>query len=505
MECPKCGNELSEGKLLCEHCGEEVKYVPDFDIELEHELTQSISSIMEELADGGDATENQPVDNTAADTNALFGTDYDLNDKLSDYFPKKKIDFFKNGKIMAVAITVAIVMAVVVVLLTRQSAVSAEQEDSYDYQYEQALNAAARGEYGDAISYLEKAVLLDESNTDAAFLLSQYYGRNGMRADEIDALIRIIAQNPDYQKRDEVYDRLLAIYEEDKNYEGIAEILEDCDEGRIALKYNRYAAYPPNFNKEGGEYDGIISITLEGNTGGTVYYTMDGTVPTEQSSEYKTPILLESGDYIISAVFVNAYGIMSEAASQSYTIALSMPDSPVINLDSGAYDEPALIEVFHEDGTKIYYTTDGSIPDKSSKRYNNPIEMPYGVSNFSFVAIDKSGSKSDVVSRSYDLKIKAAFDMDIALQVLKNSLVVSGKLLDTDGNVPDMPGRNQYQIHTAVRINGTLCYVVYEEYVDISGNVYETNDIYAIDAGTGQLYYAYKIDEGKYNLKPFTE
>ena len=34
MKCPNCGNELEEGKLLCEHCGEEVKIVPDFDIEL---------------------------------------------------------------------------------------------------------------------------------------------------------------------------------------------------------------------------------------------------------------------------------------------------------------------------------------------------------------------------------------------------------------------------------------------------------------------------------------
>lgn len=505
MKCPECGNELSEGKLLCEYCGEEVKYVPDFDIELEHELTQSISSIMEELADGGAAEEHQPEGDTAADANALFGADYDLKDKLSDYFPKKNIDFLKNKKVMAVAITVVIAIAAVVVLLTRNSAVLAEQENSYDYQYEQALNAAARGEYGDAVSYLEKALALDASNTDADFLLSQYYGKNGMRAEEIDALSRIIEQKPDYPRRGEVYDRLLTIYEEDKNYEALSAALADCDVGRIALKYSRYAAYPPKFNKEGGEYEEIISITLEGNTDGTVYYTMDGTTPTKQSLRYKTPILLEPGDYTISAVFVNGYGIMSEAASQSYAIALSTPDSPVINLDSGTYNEPQLIEVFHEDGTKIYYTMDGSVPDENGKKYNNPIEMPYGASNFAFVAIDKSGAKSEAAYRSYDLKIEANFDMDMALLVLKNSLVVSGKLLDADGNVPDMPGRNQYKMHTVVRINETLCYVVYEEYVDISGNVYGTNDIYAIDAGTGQLYYAYKIDEGKYNVKPFAE
>ncbi len=50
MKCPKCGNELEEGKLLCEKCGEEIKYVPDFDIELEDQLKESISTMIEELA-----------------------------------------------------------------------------------------------------------------------------------------------------------------------------------------------------------------------------------------------------------------------------------------------------------------------------------------------------------------------------------------------------------------------------------------------------------------------
>ena len=48
MKCPNCGNELEEGKLLCENCGYEVKIVPDFDIELEDRLKESISSMMED-------------------------------------------------------------------------------------------------------------------------------------------------------------------------------------------------------------------------------------------------------------------------------------------------------------------------------------------------------------------------------------------------------------------------------------------------------------------------
>ena len=49
MICPNCGKELEEGKLLCENCGEEVKIVPVFDIELENELRESISALLEDI------------------------------------------------------------------------------------------------------------------------------------------------------------------------------------------------------------------------------------------------------------------------------------------------------------------------------------------------------------------------------------------------------------------------------------------------------------------------
>ena len=31
MTCPKCGNEIKEGHLYCDVCGEEIRIVPDFD------------------------------------------------------------------------------------------------------------------------------------------------------------------------------------------------------------------------------------------------------------------------------------------------------------------------------------------------------------------------------------------------------------------------------------------------------------------------------------------
>lgn len=500
MKCPNCGNQLSEGKLLCEKCGEEVKYVPDFDIELEHELRKSISTIMEELVE----QEPEKEEYAEKDVDESFATE-DLKDKFSDYFPKKKIDFLKEKKAMIITITVVIVIAVCVAGVTAFSEFSRRRENSYDYQYEKAVACAQMGQYDEAVSYLERALAIDDSQTDARFLLAQYYDKKDMRTSAVSVLHEILVQKSDYPRRDEVYDALLAIYEEAKDYEKMGELLAECDVARIVSKYNKYASLPPEFNRQGGTYDEIISITLSGNTQGAVYYTMDSTEPTINSSVYETPILLESGDYIIRAVFVNSYGIESDIASQSYYINLSIPESPVINLDSGIYEEPALIEVYHNDDTKIYYTTDGSIPDKDSNRYNNPIEMPYGMSNFSFIAINNSGVGSEVVSRSYHLNVEANFDTTLALEVLRNNLVASGKLLNPQGNVSGRFGHNEYRVQTVVKIEEQLYYIVYEEYMDTTGSVHDTNNIYAVDVNTADLYKAYKIDEGTYHLRPFVE
>ncbi len=131
--------------------------------------------------------------------------------------------------------------------------------------------------------------------------------------------------------------------------------------------------------------------------------------------------------------------------------------------------------------------------------------MPYGISNFSFIAIDESGLGSEVVNRTYHLEIQTNFSPELALQVLRNNLWASGKLLNVEGNVPNKLGVNQYNVRTLFKANDTIYYIVYEEYKDTMGKVHDTNNIYAIDANTADLFKAYKVNEGSYTLQPFAE
>lgn len=494
MKCPNCGTELEEEKLLCENCGYEVRIVPEFDIELENTLKESISVMMEDMAE----EEIQNVQDNFVQDNF----EEDIKESISDYFPDRPVRSHTKKKII-IALTVLLVVSGIAALSVHL--VNDYRYNSFEYQYQQAVERAAHNEYSEAVSYLERALAIHSEDLDVRFLLAKYYEKNGQQQSTVALLTEILNADRTYAKRDEVYDMLLGIFEAQKDYEKIGIILRHCDVPRILSKYNKYAALKPVFNKQGGVYDELISISLKGNTTGFVYYTLDNTTPSENSNVYETPILLESGDYTIKAMFVNMYGIASEVETQHFYISLSAPDSPVINPDSGTYTQPFLIEAYHDYSTKVYYTTDGSIPDQNSKRYTDPIEMPYGISNYSFIAIDESGLGSEVVNRTYHLEIQTNFDPDLAMQVLRNNLWASGKLLSVEGNVPNKLGINQYKVRTLYKANDTIYYIVYEEYVDTMGNVHDTNNIYAIDANTADLYKAYKVNEGSYTLKPFAE
>ncbi|MDE7478189.1 MAG: tetratricopeptide repeat protein [Lachnospiraceae bacterium] len=487
MKCPNCGNELEEGKLLCENCGYEVNIVPDFDIELEDKLKESISDMMEDMA--GEKLSDDEFDD-------------DMKASSGGYFPDKPVRPYKIRKTVIALAAIVVVPGIAALSL---HLVDNYRYNSYDYQYDQAVVCAAHDNYSEAVSYLERALAIHSEDLDARFLLAKYYEKNGQQQSTISLLNEILETDKKYAKRDEVYDMLLGIYETQEDYAKMGEVLDSCDVPRLVSKYNKYIALKPEFNKQGGVYDEVISISLKGNTQGFVHYTLDGSVPTDHSSVYETPILLESGDYTIRAMFVNMYGIQSEIETQQYYINLSAPDAPIINLESGTYAEPVLIQVYHDYGTKVYYTTDGSVPTKNSMRYTDPIELSYGISNYSFIAIDESGLDSEVVKRTYHLEAQANFDTELALQVLKNSLWARGKLLDVDGSVPNKLGRNQYQVRTLYKEDDAIYYIVYEEYLDTMGAVHDTNLIYAINVNTADLYQAYKVDEGKYNLQPFEE
>ena len=45
MNCPNCGEFLSEEQLYCEKCGAEIHFVPDFEPEIEQSISETLSEL----------------------------------------------------------------------------------------------------------------------------------------------------------------------------------------------------------------------------------------------------------------------------------------------------------------------------------------------------------------------------------------------------------------------------------------------------------------------------
>ena len=149
MKCPNCGYEMSDEHLYCEKCGNEIQIVPDFEPELENSITETLSTVGEEIEG-------------RVDTEKPF-----TSPKSSGHSSKTT-----SGKNSMVA---SLVIFVIVVLLTIFSGVFLYQRYSVNYQISRAGKYAERGKYAEAASYLERALKLEPGQTNVVLALANDY------------------------------------------------------------------------------------------------------------------------------------------------------------------------------------------------------------------------------------------------------------------------------------------------------------------------------------------
>ncbi len=131
----------------------------------------------------------------------------------------------------------------------------------------------------------------------------------------------------------------------------------------------------PASSPKPGDYLRGAVITLRSTEGADIYYTLDGTAPTEASTLYdpEKGIVLQEA-FTINAIAVKEGWLNSDVMSAAYTVTeapapkVSIDDNGVVTITSTLY------------GNRIYYTLDGSHPTSSSAVYssaNKPV-LPTG-------------------------------------------------------------------------------------------------------------------------------
>lgn len=472
MKCPNCGKEIEEGHLICEACGNEIQIVPDFDPEIENSITETLSTLAALQDD--EQTGTDAMQDTQGAGSVEPETEEDEESRIEE--------IAKRSHKIGVMIAIVIILFFAALSYHFYSG----YVDTVDYKVNKAKEYAANGEYTRAIEYLDSAYEKDNNQSQILFMKADYYY---LMSDNESALreLKLVIDKEIYPYEDveEAYDKMIAIYEREERYEEINELLLTCNEDTIVTMFQGYMANAPEFSYAEGDYDMVIPLKLSSNTAGTIYYTMDGTTPNKLSNVYTAPLFLENGDYNISAVFINDYGIKSDVVSKTYHISPEIPTAPEVNLYSGEYIKPMMIAVEELEGCRTFYTVDGSEPDDSSILYIGAIPMPLGTTYFNFVNISEEGIASEVTRRIYTLTLSDIISIDTALVKLQENLLETGYLKDTFGHSVLQSGTYSYQFNSVLEIEGEIYYAMYEYLDEGTGSLSRTDKVFIVHAYTG--------------------
>ncbi len=497
MKCPVCGNEIKEEQLYCESCGYEIRIVPDFEPEIENHIQETMTGVAHEFAPFQDEGRKE-ASGTAQGENA--------EDKETPWYAGEErpslllgiFHFFKKRKVLS--LIVFAVLAVIAAVLVSVY-VSRARKNTYEYQFAQGITAAGQGDYGRALACMERAIRYDNQRAEARLLMADYYAELG-DTESASAIYEDLTAYEEY--RQEAYEKLVAIYEQEGRYTDICNLIGRCEYDEIRSLYNEYLAEEPIFSMAGGVYEDAQIVKISANTNGIIYYTLDGSVPDEADLVYTAPILLESGEYRVSAVFINDYGMMSQIHTEVYEIEAELPNDPVVIPDGGDYTVPAYISVEVPQGCTVYYTSDGSVPDNNSTVYSRDICMPLGVSTYRFVSYNEVHVASDVTQVEYHLNLEEPrFSPYQAMLITASGLTERGILLNMAGEVSGAKGRYSYQANAAFVYNGEIYYLVSEYYTDESGSTYMSQTKYAVSVAYGVLYRTAVDTNGHFSVISF--
>ncbi|MCR5799551.1 MAG: chitobiase/beta-hexosaminidase C-terminal domain-containing protein [Lachnospiraceae bacterium] len=494
MICPKCGNELAEGNMYCEVCGEEIYIVPDFEPEIENSISDVLSNVAEEINPTVEKPDNDAV---SGDTHDMFmdlegnGTDQRSSD------PLRKDDSIVVSKRMFITV-IGILTGIVIVLLTA-IIIYISHDNSRSYQIKKGDEAYALRDYNKAIQYYEKAYRLEETDPLVIYKIADCYYAMGNIDKTIDAYETIIIRS---NTETEAWIDVINLLDEDKNYDEISSLLENYAPDTIRNEYIEYLSKEPGFSLEEGDYNEVKELELVPITEGSIYYTLDGSEPGSDCLLYTEPIVLRNGRYIVSAIFVNKYGVCSEVVSKIYDVTSDAPDVPVISLDEGAYNVPQLIKVTAPAGAEVHYTTDGTVPGPNSAIYTDPIAIPMGDSWYRFVAISRSGNLSDEVSRHYNLTVDTVISEEEAINIVKNKQFEIGRVIDLEGTVEGGAGRYMYVFSEMRYVQNRTMYFISEYYQEGTIRMV-TGNIFTVDVYDGSTYQAVLGKDNTYTLHTY--
>ncbi len=159
-------------------------------------------------------------------------------------------------------------------------------------------------------------------------------------------------------------------------------------------------AVAPAISPNGGSFGTSQSVSLFTTTSSaSIYYTLDGSVPTPASTLYSDPITV-SVDTTVNAIASAPGYVQSPVSSATFTFSTQTP-AVTFSPNPGTYSSAQQVSLADTDSSaSIYYTTDGSAPNASSNLYSGPIPVSASTT-IQAIAIDPALQNSNVSTGVY--------------------------------------------------------------------------------------------------------
>ena len=535
MKCSRCGEECKSNQAFCLKCGTPIQVVPDFNL-IEAELADNVGKLLNDDkdlkkdSDDMDYLEDERYEEvmperdvdaelTLVDIEKLRDTmnfnNYQVdatNFSTAEEEPpvrhhdseiQKEKKVFKI-KAIVFAVLAAIIILIAVILLNDLNQKNASKStfvslynEGYDYytakEYETALNKLieAKGLAGND----NERIKVNKS------ILASYENLENKDTEMINILKELIELDP---KEYEYYEKLVEIYDRNEMVDEISELIDSVTDVSIKSKLSEYSVSTPKFSEEEGIYDTYINLKLTTSGKNKIYYTLDGTEPTQNSTLYTEEIKLDKdGEFTVKAIAVNEKGISSKVVTNQYRISLSVIEGPQITPDGGQYNVETEIVINVPEGMKCYYTygPEAKKPTVTDTEYTGPVKMMRGKNIFSAILVSKAGIVSEATQNIYQLSIDKSITYDDALTILERYFVdnnIAAKVSENEYVKPD--GRMiTFAYNSIAVIDGNEYYIIDAEEKDSTGiKVAVTN--YGVDTVTGTLKVLTKDTEnaGKY-------
>ena len=159
----------------------------------------------------------------------------------------------------------------------------------------------------------------------------------------------------------------------------------------------------PTASPDAGAVSSGSQVTLACETeGAQIYYTLDGSDPSDESTLYENAIEITEAVTIKAKAYAEGM-TPSDVLTAAYTIQSTKTATPAATPAAGEVASGTTVALTCEtENARIYYTTNGSNPTQSSTLYENAIEITEAVT-IKAKAYAEGHTASDVLTAAYTI------------------------------------------------------------------------------------------------------